>query len=80
MVLNNESIDAFGNYDVSEANEPHVVDTDRAKEEVGLENVFCSLSNDVAVHFQDCLGQSTTFEFPVNIYIYFYIYLHVGLV
>ena len=36
----------------------------RVQEEAGLTSMLCHLSHPIAVHFQDWLGQSVSFEFP----------------
>ena len=40
--------------------------TQLVTEEAGLTHVFCSLPHATAIHFQDWLGQSVTFEFPFH--------------
>jgi hypothetical protein len=40
--------------------------TERATEEAALEDILCSLPHPLALHFQDWLGQSVTFEFPFH--------------
>eukprot|EP00040_Diaphanoeca_grandis_P040027 m.260986 g.260986 ORF g.260986 m.260986 type:complete len:365 (+) comp41024_c0_seq1:119-1213(+) len=36
----------------------------RVTEEAGLKDMLCGLSHPLAIHFQDWLGQSVSFEFP----------------
>lgn len=51
----------------SPSNGPHVAPGDRTRQQEGLEQLFCSLGNhELAVHFQDYLGQSVSFEFPFH--------------
>ena len=38
----------------------------RARQRAGLERMLCALPHPLAIHFQDCLGQSVSFDFPFS--------------